>query len=76
MHLWATTQGLAMQPLNYVTELVDRETVLSNTPHFGDALRDLVGDLNWQAIMTFRVGYPTHDALRSPRRGLSDVMKS
>lgn len=76
MHLWAMTQGLAMQPLNYVTELVDRETVLSSTPRFGDALRDLVADSDWQAIMTFRIGYPTHAALRSPRRGLTAVVKA
>jgi hypothetical protein len=75
MHLWATTQGLAMQPLNQLTELADREVVLGSAPRFGDAVRELVGDPGWQALLTFRVGYPTHEALRSPRRALSDVLK-
>jgi hypothetical protein len=75
MHLWATTQGLAMQPLNQLTELADREVVLGSAPHFGDAVRGLVGDPGWQALLTFRVGYPTHEALRSPRRAIADVLK-
>jgi len=75
MHLWATTNGLAMQPLNQVTEMVDREIVLASTPRFGDALRALVGDPTWQVIMTFRVGYATHEALLSPRRPISAVLK-
>ena len=74
MHLWATTQGLGMQPLNQLTELADREVVLGSTPRFGDALRDLVSDPAWQAIMTFRVGYPTHEPLLSPRRDIHDVL--
>ena len=76
MHLWATTQGLGMQPLNQMTEMADREEVLSNTPRFGSALRDLVGDSTWETILTFRLGYPTHDALLSPRRAVNDVLTS
>jgi hypothetical protein len=75
MHLWATTQGLAMQPLNQLTELMDREVVLGSTPRFGDAVRGLVGDPGWQALLTFRLGYPTHEALRSPRRAVSAVLR-
>ena len=75
MHLWATTQGLAMQPLNQLTELADREVVLGSAPHFGDTVRALVDDPGWQALLTFRVGYPTHEALRSPRRAIADVLK-
>jgi hypothetical protein len=74
MHLWATTQELGMQPLNQLTEMADREVVLASLPRFGDALRELVGDPAWQSIMTFRVGWPTHEALLSPRRALSAVL--
>ena len=75
MHLWATKEGLAMQPLNQATERASREIVLGITPHFGDALRSLVGDPTWQTILTFRVGYSTHEGLRSPRRAVNDVIK-
>ena len=75
MHLWATTEGLAMQPLNQATERASREVVLGITPHFGDALHSLVGDAAWQTILTFRIGYSTHEGLRSPRRAVNDVVK-
>jgi hypothetical protein len=78
MHLWATTQGVAMQPLNQLTEMADREAVLASTStstrHFGDALRDLISDPDWQVLLSFRTGYPTHEALRSPRRAVSTVV--
>jgi len=75
MHLWATKEGLAMQPLNQATERASREVVLGITPHFGDGLHSLVGDAAWQTILTFRIGYSTHEGLRSPRRAVNDVVK-
>jgi hypothetical protein len=75
MHLWVTIKGLAMQPLNAVVERAAREVVLENTPHFGDALAALVGDPAWHTLLAFRIGYSTHDGLRSPRRGVDEVMK-
>jgi len=75
MHLWATKEGLAMQPLNQATERASREIVLGITPHFGDALHALVDDAAWQTILTFRTGYSTHEGLRSPRRAVNDVVK-
>jgi hypothetical protein len=76
MHLWATNEGLAMQPINQATERASREAVLGITPHFGNALRSLVGDTTWQTILTFRIGYSAHEGLSSPRRALNDVVKS
>jgi hypothetical protein len=75
MHLWATKEGLALQPLNQATERASREIVLGTTPHFGDALRALVDDAAWQTILTFRTGYSTHEGLRSPRRAVDDVVQ-
>ena len=75
MHLWATKEGLAMQPLNQATERTSREIVLGITPHFGDALHSLIGDDALQAILTFRTGYSTHEGLRSPRREVNDVLR-
>ncbi len=74
IHLWGTTQSLAMQPLNQMCERVDREVQLGIEPVFGKSVADLVGDESWQAIMPFRLGYPTVEALLSPRRGLDKVI--
>ncbi len=75
MHLWATKEGLAMQPLNQATERTSREMVLGSPAHFGSALAALVSDPSWQSILTFRIGYSTHEGLRSPRRAVNDVVK-
>jgi hypothetical protein len=75
MHLWATREGLGLQPLNAVVERAAREVVLGATPHFGTALAAMVDDPAWQTVLAFRVGYPTHEALRSPRRAAEEVMK-
>jgi len=74
MHLWAQTQGIAMQPLNQMPERADRERSASLPPRFQRVLADLVGDASWQALMPFRLGHPTMPALRSPRRALADVL--
>ena len=74
MHLWATTKGLAMQPLNQMSERADRERQLGIEPRFGNALKELVGDAGMQALMPFRVGYPTVEARPSPRRDLQSVL--
>ncbi len=74
IHLWATTQGLAMQPLNQMCERADRERQLGIEPVFGKSIADLISDDQWQAIMPFRLGYPTVEALLSPRRGLDKVI--
>ena len=75
MQLWATREGLAMQPLNQAMERASREVVLGVTPHFGNALQSLIGDATWQTILTFRTGYSTHEGLRSPRRAIDDVIR-
>ncbi len=74
MHLWATTKGLAVQPLNQMSERADREQQLGIEPRFGTALKELVADANSQALMPFRIGYPTVEAKPSPRRELKAVL--
>ena len=74
MHLWGTTRGLGMHPLNQLPERADRETSLGATPRFGASLQDLIGDPAWRALMPFRVGYPRREALPSPRRAVGDVL--
>lgn len=77
MHLFATSQGLAMQPLNQIPERQDREEVLGLPPRFGAILDTLV---NHQppspesgVQMIFRIGYPWDNAMSSPRRPLAWV---
>jgi hypothetical protein len=74
MHLWGTTQNLAMQPLNQIAERADRETQLGIEPQFRDALQTLVGDPGWQGLMPFRIGYPTGSVGANPRRAVEDVL--
>jgi len=74
IHLWGTTQGLALQPLNQMCERVDREAQLNDTFILTEAVRDLVNNDAWHAIMPFRIGYPTQEAFPSPRRLVEQVL--
>jgi hypothetical protein len=71
-HLWTAANGLAFQHMNQLTERADRERQLGITPTFGDALAGLTGS-EWQALVTFRLGYPTQTAHLSPRRPVAWV---
>ena len=73
LHLAATTQGMAMQPLNTLTERIDRERVLGVAPRFTQAVPELLGAPVMQALMSFRIGYPTMKTLPSPRRPAESV---
>jgi nitroreductase len=76
MHLWATTQGLAVQPLNQVVERAEREVSGGLVPEFARALTALAPDPDRQALMPFRIGYPTAEALASPRRPAEEVIEA
>jgi hypothetical protein len=72
-HLWATGQDLALHHMNQVTERADREAQLGIAPRFGTALDQLLPP-GWQALSTFRVGHPTREPRRSPRRPVDAVV--
>jgi hypothetical protein len=74
LHLWATSRGIAMQPLNQLPERADREATTGIEPRFGTKLATLVGDDRWQALMPFRLGYAKTSATPSPRRAVEDVL--
>jgi hypothetical protein len=74
MHLWATTQGLAMQPLNQMSERADRERQLGLRPKFGAALAELTDGGSSHALMLFRIGYPLSAGGASPRRDVKTVL--
>jgi hypothetical protein len=75
IHLGATTEGIALQHMNQVTERIDRELSLGVTPTFEPRLRTLLASPGDTVLSTFRVGYPSRDALLSPRRAVSDVTR-
>ncbi|MFQ5931850.1 MAG: hypothetical protein ACE5MM_05555, partial [Nitrospiraceae bacterium] len=54
MHLWATTEGVAMHPMNQPVELVDRERELGKEPHAAAVLAGLTGDPAWKPTFAFR----------------------
>lgn len=74
LHLWATTQGLALQPLNQLVERVDRERQLKQPPVTVTELAQLIGRQGWQPTFAFRIGYPLQAALPVPRRPVDDVL--
>jgi hypothetical protein len=73
-HLWATAQGLVMQPLNQIVERAERERLTTGPAEMSQGSADLIDDSNWQMVMPFRIGYPTTPAPASPRRALTDVL--
>lgn len=74
LHLWATTEGIAMQPLGQATALVDRERQLGRPPTMAKTLAALVGTSDSRAMLAFRLGYPTRPAAPGPRRALGEVV--
>ena len=74
LQLWASTQGLAMQPLNQAVERAEREQATGLRPTITNGLAALLPQRGWHAVMPFRIGYPTMDGLKSPRRPVGDVV--
>jgi hypothetical protein len=75
VHLWATGHGLGLHHMNQLTERADREVQLGLAPRFGDAVADLIPS-GWEALATFRVGHPTREPRKSPRRPVQAVIVS
>jgi nitroreductase len=73
LNLLAVTKGLGMQPLNQITERIDREKALGLPARFDAGISSLLPP-NVQALMTFRIGYPTAEPPPSPRRPAENVL--
>jgi len=56
LHLAATAEGLAAQPLNQPVECVDRAAMTDAADRFGPALQELIGSTDWEATFVFRLG--------------------
>jgi len=74
LHLAATAEGLAAQPLNQPVERIDRDAMLGKPDGFGPALAKLAGLPGWEPTFVFRLGIPERAAGPSPRRALDEVM--
>jgi nitroreductase len=74
LHLAATVEGLAAQPLNQPVEMIDRRQMLNRPDEFGPALTRLAGADGWEPTFVFRLGYASREAPRSPRRQLEHVV--
>ena len=75
IQLRATALGLGLQPMNQLTERIDRDRSLGRTSPFERPVRELIADPGRQPLVTFRIGHPQRAARRSPRRGLSEVTR-
>jgi hypothetical protein len=75
IHLYATTKGLALQPLNQIFERADREASAGLAPVFTGAADRLSPD-GWHGVTAFRIGYPVSPASLSPRRSAEDVIRT
>jgi len=74
LHLMATKEGLAAQPMNQPVEMVDRNVMLKRTDTFAADLASLAQAPGWEPTFTFRMGYAERPAGPSPRRPLEDVI--
>lgn len=74
LHLWATVNGLAMQPINQLPEVVDRDRQLGRASTTAMLLAELTGDAAWHPTFAFRLGYPRNAVLPSARRPVADVL--
>src|SRR5207302_1442197 len=62
LHLEAISDGLAMQPLNQLMELAERDRVLGRSGEAAPDLARMVGDDRFQSVFGFRCGYTTTPA--------------
>jgi len=75
LHLWAAANGLAMQPINQMPELVDRDRQLGRTSNMARVQATLLDDPARQLTFIFRMGYPLSQTFPSARRPVAEVMR-
>jgi hypothetical protein len=74
IHLEGTLQGLAMQPMNHLIEVIDHESFSRQQPSMITRMKLPKEWEGWEPIFGFRLGYADAPAPRSPRRPLSMVV--
>lgn len=75
IHLFITAEGLSLQPQNQMPERQDREGSLGLEPRFTSELAALTGGAISKVQIALRVGVAWDEALKSPRRPLSWVLR-
>lgn len=73
IHLWATTRGIAMQPVNQL-EQVDRERQLNTDDMAGQLLNSITDTPEWRPTFAFRAGYTESLLLPGARRSVAEVL--
>jgi hypothetical protein len=74
LHLTATLKNLAMQPMNQMMEMADRDRSLQRPSAAGKVLAELAGFADSAVAFGFRLGYAKTPAQPSPRRDVKQVM--
>jgi hypothetical protein len=75
LHLEATLQGVAMQPLNQMMEMADHDCFEGYISRAEYQLARIVKDSGLQAVFGFRCGYAKQPAMPAPRRGANEVIE-
>jgi nitroreductase len=76
LHLAATAEGLAAQPLNQPVECIDRDAMLGKAGGFGLPLAKFAGATGWEPTFIFRLGVAERATVPSPRRALEQVLRA
>lgn len=74
-HLAATVAGLGLHHMNQVSERIARRAALGDEDPLSSRWVEATGVPAGESLLAFRIGYPEHDAVRSPRRALDDVRR-
>lgn len=75
LHLGATAAGLGLHHMNQITERIDRAAALGAPDGFSERWASINGVPASTGLVSFRVGWPEREALPSPRRELSDIVR-
>jgi hypothetical protein len=76
LHLAATVEGLAAQPLNQPVECIDRDAMLGRADGFGPAISRFAETSGWEPTFMFRLGVAERAASPSPRRALEEMLRT
>jgi hypothetical protein len=74
LHIQTTIMGLAVQPLNQLLEMADRDASLNRTSSAADTLSSLATLGSGRFVFAFRMGYSRFITNPSPRRRIDDVI--
>ena len=74
IHLYGTSLGLGLHPLNQLNEYGRPEKSLNVTGHFGGELKKITGEPSWNGLFIYRIGYPLKETHLSPRRSINEVI--